>query len=241
MRDRFFWGPRRVDQYCCHGEADLLLRCFYFAAFHAVLEMRSNNATGEKKNQSAKTFGLLPGAMMLCTLEKSSSPYPLHPVVLREDESVVKKTGQLCPFLSPGLLNESWNWFLSRWHLHQGEQPATLRRVSPPEDQGKTLYWMQVNSVLSCCLGKQPPQTSCLSEALTSSPLIALTGSGRLFISPFSQNHLCDWFEGDWSLAVWSIQLTVVKMDAERIWRLCVCVWVTYSNKLWKWHPNVRG
>lgn len=64
MRDGFFWGPRRVDQYCCHGEADLLLRCFYFAAFHAVLEMRSNNATGGGKKSISQSFQLLPGAMM---------------------------------------------------------------------------------------------------------------------------------------------------------------------------------
>ncbi len=55
MRDRFFWRPKMVDQYCCHGEADLLLRCFYFTAFHAVLEMRRNDATGGK-NQLAKVL-----------------------------------------------------------------------------------------------------------------------------------------------------------------------------------------
>lgn len=159
MRDGFFWGPRRVDQYCCHGEADLLLRCFYFTAFHAVLEMRSNNATGGEKNQLAKTLELLPGAMMLCTFWKISQSLLSaheHPVTLREDDAVVEETGQLCPFVSPGPLNESWNWFLSRWHLHQGAQLTFLCRISFPIDPCKTLYWMQVNSVLSSCLGKRP-------------------------------------------------------------------------------------
>ena len=41
------------------------------------------------------------------------------------------------------------------------------------------------------CLGEQPLQMSCLSEALTLSVLIALTGSGRLFISfSFTQSYL---------------------------------------------------
>lgn len=41
-------------------------------------------------------------------------------------------------------------------------------------------------------LGNRPLQTGCLSEALTSSALIALTGSGRLFISPlfFTESSL---------------------------------------------------
>lgn len=82
--------------------------------------------------------------------------------------------------------------------------------------------------------GKRPLQTGCLSEALTSSALVALTGFGRLFISPFSQNHHRDWFEGDWSLAVWSIQPTVVKTDTKGIWRLCVCV--CYVTCPQKWH-----
>lgn len=136
-----------------------------------------------------------------------------------------------CPFVIPGLLNESRNRFLSRWHLHQGVQLAILCRISFPWDRGKTLYWMQVNSFLSSCLGKRPLQTSCLSEALTSSALIALTGSGWLFTFPFSQNHHCDWFEGEWSHAVWSIQLTVVETDTRGIWRLCVL-----CNKLWNGH-----
>lgn len=43
---------------------------------------------------------------------------------------------------------------------------------------------MQVNSILSGCLGKRSPsQTGCLSEALTSSALIALTGSALAFVS----------------------------------------------------------
>ena len=126
--------------------------------------------------------------------------------------------------------------FLSRWHLHQGEQLPILCRTSSPKDRVKTLYWMQVNSVLSSCRGKQPLQTSCLSEALTSSALRALTGSGRLFISPFSQNHHCDWFEGDWSLAVWSIQLTVGKTDTRGIWGLCAfACYITSSQSDTKW------
>lgn len=185
----------------------------------------------EEKKINQSNFCVV--TMSCGVVQLSSSPYPL----LMSTQSLsgrmavyLKKTRQLCPFVSPGLLNESWNWFLSRWHLHQGVQLAIFCRISSPKDQGKTLYWMQVNSVLSSCLGKQPLQTSCLNEALTSSALIALTGSSRLFISPFfSRNHLCDWFEGDWSLAVWSIQPTVVKTDSKGIWRLCVrvCVCVT--------------
>lgn len=42
--------------------------------------------------------------------EKSLNPYCVaheHPVILGEDDTVVEKAGQLCPFVSPGLLNES--------------------------------------------------------------------------------------------------------------------------------------
>lgn len=248
MRDRFFWGPRRVDQYCCHGEDDLLLRCFYFTAFHAVLEMRSINATGGEKNQLAKLFTCFQ-ELWCCSpfWRKTIKIQSLlsgreRPVIPEENDNVVKKMVQLCPLVSLGLLNESWNRFFSRWHLHQGvQQLATLCRISFPEDQGKTLYWMQVKSVLSSCLGKRPLQTSCLSEALTSSALIALTGSSRLFISPFSQNHHCDWFEGDWSLAVWSIQPTVVKMDTKGIpGAVCVC-YVTSSQTDTKWQRLIMS
>lgn len=102
-----------------------------------------------------------------------------------------------------------------------------------PRDRGKTLHWMQVNSVLSSCLGKRPLQTSCQSEALTSSALIALTGSGRLFIAPFfTESSL--WLI--WGIAVRSIQPTVVKTDTKRNMR-AVCVCVSYLlNKLLKWH-----
>lgn len=227
MRDRFFWGPRRVDQYCCHGEADLLLRCFYFSAFHAVLEMRSNNATGGGQI-NYPNFSLVSRSTFKIKIQSLLSGHE-QPVILEEDDAVVEKMVQLCP------LCKSWplEWIMKLIFLQMtftsGSAAArdSLSRIAFPQEWGKTLYWMQVNSVLSSCLGKWPLQTSCLSKALMSSALIALTGSGRLFISPFSQNHHCDWFEGDWSLAVWSIQPTVVKMDTKGIRGLCVRVCVT--------------
>lgn len=105
---------------------------------------------------------------------------------------------------------------------------AILCRIPFPKDQGKTSYRTQVNSFLSSCLWKRPLQTGCLSEALASSALIALAGSGRLFISPFFTES-SPWLI--WRLAVRSIEPTVVKTDASGIWELCVLL-----NGLWKWH-----
>lgn len=62
MRDRFFGGLGRVDQYRCHGEADLLLRCFYFTAFHAVLEMRSRNDIEGEKESISQRFRIFMGS-----------------------------------------------------------------------------------------------------------------------------------------------------------------------------------
>lgn len=96
---------------------------------------------------------------------------------------------------------------------------------------------MQVNSVLSSCLGKRPLQTSCLNEALTSSALIALTGSGRLFISPFFFTESSLWL-------IWRrLKLCSVIYSADsdtdghqkNMKAVCVCVCVLH-NKLWKWH-----
>lgn len=181
------------------------------------------------KNQSAKIFESLPKAMMLGTFGKSSRPHTFPTSLFGEDGTVVGKdyaTLSICK-------SQSLEWIMKLIFIQvtftSGVQLAILCRISFPRDQGKTLYWMQVNSVLSSCLGKRPLKTSCLSEALTSSALIPVTSSGRLFISPFSQNHRRDWFEGDWSLAVWSIQLTMVKTDTTGIWRLSVC-YVTCSE-----------
>lgn len=83
--------------------------------------------------------------------------------------------------------------------------------------------------------GMRPLQTGCLSEALTSSALTALTGSGRLFISPFSTESSL-WLI--WRLAARSIQPTAAETDTEGIWEPCarVCVCVCVFNKPLKWH-----
>lgn len=79
-------------------------------------------------------------------------------VIVKSRARWLKNIEQLCPFVSPGLLNESWNWFFSRWHLHQRVRPPLFSvAASFPHHRGKTLYWMQVNSVLSSCLGDAAP------------------------------------------------------------------------------------
>lgn len=87
--------------------------------------------------------------------------------------------------------------------------------------RGKTLYWMQVNCVLSPCLGKQPLQTSCLSEALTSSALRAMTGSGRLFISFFFTESppWLIWRRLKTCSVIYSRDCCI---DGRHIWLLCV-------------------
>ena len=187
MRDRFFLRTQEDWSILLPWWGWFAAKMFLFHCLSCCVGNEKQQCHRRRKKKSiSQTFGFLPGPMMLCAFEKSPSPYTLQPVISREDDTVAEKTGQLCPFVSPGLLNESWNWFLSRWHLHQGLQLAILCCISSPKERGRTLYWMQVNSVLSSCLGNRPLKTSCLSEALTSSALIALTGSSRLFISPFS-------------------------------------------------------
>lgn len=113
----------------------------------------------------------------------------------------------------------------------------TTKKKKRKEKQGKTLYRMQVNSVLSSCLEKRPLQTSCLSEALTSSALIALTGSSRLFISLFFHGIIvvidlkeiealrCDLFRWQW--------LRQTPKEYEGCVGVGVCVLL---NKFSKWH-----
>lgn len=101
-----------------------------------------------------------------------------------------------------------------------------------PRDRGKTLHCMQVNSVLSSCLGKRPLQTSCLSEALTSSALVALTGSDRLFIAPFFHRIITVIDLKDCS-AIYSVDSG--EDGHQKEYESCVCV-CALLNKLLKWH-----
>lgn len=43
----------------------------------------------------------------MCTFEKWSNPFPLHPVIFGQDNTAAEQTGQLYPFVSLGPLNES--------------------------------------------------------------------------------------------------------------------------------------
>lgn len=66
----------------------------------------------------------------------------------------------------------------------------------PPQRLEQTVALNAGELHLVLLSGSTPLQTGCLSEALTSSALMALTGSAWLFylcfFSPHSQNHHCD-------------------------------------------------
>lgn len=189
MRDRFFWGPRRGDQYCCHGEADLLLRCFYFSAFHAVLEMRSNNATGGKKiNQ--------PNFWIVWCVRKIVESLLREREQRREDDAVVnlKKliTGNFVRFkVLASWMNHEIDFDPDDIYIRDCSLLCSVASLLP---KAVAKLCIECRWTPSCPLrlGNRPLQTGCLSEALTSSALIALTGSGRLFISPlfFTESSL---------------------------------------------------
>lgn len=94
-------------------------------------------------------------------------------------QTVVPKTEQLCPLVSLALLNESWNWFFKRWHLDQRTRLAPRCHVclfSSPKIGANCSIECRWTPSCPAVWGSTPLQTGCLSEALTSSALLALTG-----------------------------------------------------------------
>lgn len=218
MRDRFFWGLGRVDQCSCHGEADRLLRCFYFTVFHAALKMRSN-----EKKSIRQSFEFLLTAMMLSTPQGA-----MRVVVVVMGGSHSRKTNCSWKIRSnfSHLYVLRWNMkliFQQVRHLDQILQLTNVFRISIPSSQRR---WTPSCPAVwgSACI-----QTGCLSEALTSSALITLTGPGWLPVSPFfsAQSSL----RLIWRLVVRSFQPTTVKIDIGGKWELFLFVCYLTSSK----------
>lgn len=158
-------------------------------------------------------------------MQKIQIPAQIRLKVIFKEPKQVPKTEQLCPLVSLAPLNESWNWFFKKWHSDQRIRLATLSRLSfflPPSPKIGANCGIECRWTPSCpaVWESAPLQTGCLSEALTSSALIALTGSGWLFylcffIYFFSLTESSLWLI--WRLAVRSIRLAMVKTDTKRL------------------------
>lgn len=140
---------------------------------------------------------------------------------------------QLCPFVSPGLLNESWNWFFNRWHLHQRVRLAILCRISFSQRPGQNFALHAGELRLVLLSGEAAPSDELskwgIDVLCSCSPDRLRSAFHRSF---FSQNHHRDWFEG-LQCDLFSRQWW--RRTPKGIWELCVCV-CALLNKLLKWH-----